>query len=56
MKKKTHQLKIDRETIRQLSPSKLGQVVGGTDVSQGTACRTWCTPCGGHGSTGPVLQ
>ena len=60
MKKIEHQnrkLTVDRETIRRLSETALGQIAGGTDVSQGTACRTWCTPCTGtHTTTGPKLE
>jgi hypothetical protein len=54
MKKKTA-LKLDRETIRQLSPTDFGHVAGGTDVSQGTVCRTYCAPCVGH-PTGPKQE
>lgn len=46
---------LDRETVRRLSSAELGHVAGGTDVSQGTQCRTWCTPCTGAGG-GPKLE
>lgn len=38
-------LSLDREVIRRLSSAELGEVAGGTDVSQGTACRSACAPC-----------
>ena len=51
-------LRLDREAIRHLSSSELQHAAGaGTaDLSQGTVCRTACTPCTGRGGGGPVLE
>lgn len=44
-------LRLDREAIRHLSSSDLGHAAGAStaDLSQGTVCRTACTPCIGGG-------
>ena len=49
---------LGRETIRQLSSVELRHAGGGgvTDMSQGTACRTVCTPCTGSGGTVHTLE
>ena len=50
-------LRLDREAIRHLSSAELQHAAGANTaaLSQGTLCRTACTPCTGSGG-GPVLQ
>jgi hypothetical protein len=52
-------LRLDREAIRHLSSSELEHAAGAStaDLSQGTLCRSACTPCTGTGTgRGPVLE